>query len=147
VIVGKQAMRFGICQGAFRVRSGFSLLETLTAVVIFSVAIVALIEGIAANSRVQAWIESQSRAMMIAQNIMEEIEYVGEMRVGTDGGQFPDDPRFTWTSEILETDYETLFEVRVTVLWMEGEAQRDYQLLTYMRAREQLDEWAEDEEY
>jgi type II secretion system protein I len=128
-------------------RTGFSLIETLTAVVIFSVAIVALIEGIARNSRVQAWLESQSRAMMIAQNIMEELEYAGQMVVGTDGGQFPEDPRFTWTSEVLETEYETLFEVRVTVLWMEGEAQRDYQLMTYMRSSGEYDEYLEDEEF
>jgi len=117
----------------FRPRA-FSLLETLVAVTIFSVAIVAIIEGIAASTRTQAWIESQSRATMLAQNVMEEIEYVGELLVGSDSGQFADeDSRYNWSSEVLESDQEGLYEVHVVVSWTEGEAQRDFQLVTYFR--------------
>ena len=121
----------------------FSLLETLVAVTIFGVAIVALIEGIAASSRTQAWIESENRAVMLAQNILEEIEYARDLRVGVESGQFQDlDSRYYWSSEILETDLEELYEVRVTVRWMEGDAERDFQLVTYLREQEE-DETAE----
>jgi len=116
-----------------RNRRGFSLLETLVAVAIFSVAIVAIIEGIAANSRAQAWIESESHAAVLAQNVMEEIEYVRDLRVGSDGGDFEgDDSRYSWTSEILDGETAGLYEVRVTVNWSEGEAARDFQLVTYL---------------
>jgi general secretion pathway protein I len=115
-------------------RGAFSLLETLVAVTIFSVAIVAIIETIAANSRAQAWIESESHAVVLAQNIMEEMEYAGGLRTGTDGGDFEgDDSRYSWSSEVLETEPQGLFEVHVSVNWTEGEAQRDFQLVTYMR--------------
>ncbi len=113
--------------------SAFSLLETLVAVAIFSIAVVALIEAIAGNTRNQAWMESQSRGLMLAQNIIEEIEYVGDIRVGSDGGEFPEDPRFSWSSDIQSTDLDGLFEVRVTVAWTEGQAQRDISFVTYMR--------------
>jgi len=116
-------------------RRAFSLLETLAAVTIFSVAIVAIIEGIAANTRTQAWIEDESRAAMLAQNILEEIDYVGNLRVGSDSGDFQDeDSRYSWSSEILQSDLEGLLEVRVTVSWTEGEAMRDFQLVTYLRS-------------
>ncbi|MCX8036845.1 MAG: type II secretion system minor pseudopilin GspI [Candidatus Sumerlaeia bacterium] len=115
------------------VTSAFSLLETLVAVAIFSIAVVALIEAIAGNTRNQAWMESQSRGLMLAQNIIEEIEYVGDLRVGSDSGEFPEDPRFSWSSDIQSTDLDGLFEVRVTVSWTEGQAQRDISLTTYMR--------------
>jgi type II secretion system protein I len=112
----------------------FSLLETLVAVAIFAIAIVAIIEGIAANSRTQAWIESESRAVMLAQNTMEEVEYVGDLRVGSDSGNYEgDDSRYGWTSEVLDGGQDGLYEVRVTVNWSEGEAQRDFRLVTYMR--------------
>jgi general secretion pathway protein I len=119
-----------------RGRRGFSLIETLVAVAIFSIAVVGIIEGLAGSARTQAWIESQSRAVMLAQNIMAETEYVGDLEVGTEGGQFEgEDSRYAWASEILETEFEGLFEVRVTVSWTEGSAARDYQLVTYLRAR------------
>ena len=111
----------------------FSLLEMLVAVTIFSIAIVAIIEGIATSSRGQIWIEDQSRAVMLAQNIMEEMEYVGEYRLGNDSGQFEgDDSRYSWATEIVDGEEQGLFEVRVAVSWMEGEAQRDFQLITYV---------------
>jgi general secretion pathway protein I len=113
---------------------GFSLLETLVAVTIFAIAIVAIIETIANNSRTQMWVEDESRAAVLAQNIMEEIEYVAEQRVGTDNGQFEgDDSRFAWMTDTLATENPDLFEVHVLISWKEGEAERDYRLVTYMR--------------
>ncbi|KPL08778.1 hypothetical protein AMJ85_07905 [candidate division BRC1 bacterium SM23_51] len=117
---------------------GFSLLETLVAVTIFSIAIVALIEGIAASTRAQAWIESENRAIMFAQNILEEIEYVSDLRAATDTGEFPDENgRFSWSSQVLETDLEGLYEVHVVISWMEGQAERAFELVTYLRMREE----------
>jgi len=113
---------------------GFSLLETLVAVTIFAIAIVAIIETIANNTRTQMWIEDESRASMLAQNIMEEIEYVGDQRVGTDNGQFEgDDSRFSWMTDTLATENVDLFEVHVAIAWKEGEAEREYRLVTYLR--------------
>ena len=113
---------------------GFSLLETLVAVAIFSIAVVGIIEGIAASSRRQGWIEGESRAGMLAQNIMAELEHIGEYTVGTESGQFDGaDALYTWTSEVAETDLEGLYEVRVIVAWGEGGAQRDFQLVTLLR--------------
>lgn len=118
----------------------FSLIEVVASVAIFSIAIVALIEGIAQSTRTQAWVESQARAAMLAQNIMEEIEYAGELTEKMDGGEFEqEDSRYQWVSEILESPYEGLFEVRVTIVWMEGDAQRDFQLVTYMRPRDEYE--------
>lgn len=115
---------------------GFSLIEVLAAVAIFSIAIVALIEGLAASTRSQAWVEGQSRAIMLAENIMEEIGYMGGLKEGTDGGAFEEEDRgYQWTSEIVESQFEGLFQVQVTIAWAEGNTQRDYQLVTYMRER------------
>ena len=113
------------------------MIETLVAVAIFSIAIVAVIEGMATNSRNQVLIENESKALMLAQNIIEEIEYVGDHRVGTDGGEFDgENSGFEWASETTDTDYPDLFEVRVTVSWKELETQREVQLVTYLRSTE-----------
>jgi len=110
------------------------------AVSIFSIAIVAIIEGIALSARTQLLIENQSRALMYAQNIMAEIEYVGEARVGSDSGQYTgDDSMYAWATEIIETDLEGLYEVRVMVSWNEGVTERDVQLVTYYRAKTTAD--------
>jgi len=120
--------------GNLSIVRGFSLLETLVAVAIFSIAIVALIEAIAGNTRMQSWYESQGRAVALAQNVLEEIEYVGNLQVGTDGGDFDGTyTGYSWSSEILDCDTPNLCEVHVTITWTEGEARRDYQLVTYLR--------------
>lgn len=124
-------------------RSGFSLLETLVAVTIFSIAIVSIIEGIASSSRRQSWIESENRAAMLAQNVMAELEHIGEYTVGVDGGQFEgQDARFSWMSEVLEAEYEGLYEIHVVISWSDGGAQRDFSLVTYVRER-LMDEFEE----
>jgi len=113
---------------------GFSLIETLVAVSIFAIAIVAVIEGLAASSRAQIWVERENRAVMLAQNILEEIEYAGDLEVGTDQGRFEDeDSDYSWSSEVVETPDEGLYQVTVVVSWNEGEAEREFQLTTYVR--------------
>ena len=97
-----------------------------------------MIEGIAASTRTQAWIESENRAIMFAQNILEEIEYVSDLRAATDAGEFPDENgRFSWSSQVLETELEGLYEVHIVISWMEGQAERTFELATYLRMREE----------
>jgi len=115
-------------------RRAFSLLETLVAVAIFTIAIAAIIEGIAASTRIQISTESESRAAMLAQNVMEEIEYAGSLRLESDNGEFGgEDSRYSWATEVLQTDQEGLYEVRVVVGWTESGADRDFRLVTYLR--------------
>lgn len=110
--------------------AGFTLIETLAALVIFSVAIIAFIEGMGAATRVQAELVDQARAVMLAQNVMEELLF-GGVQEGEDEGVFdPPDDRFAWAGVIESTETEGLLRVAVTLTWTGTTGPRDYTLTT-----------------
>lgn len=97
---------------------GFSLIEVLAALTIFSFAIVALIDGLGMSLRHWRLAEEKTKALMLAENVMEEILYSGDLSPGEDEGQYeePDD-NYSWSSTIDETEVQGLYEVRVEVAW------------------------------
>jgi type II secretion system protein I len=99
-------------------RRGFSLIESLAALAIFGLTVVALIQGIA--SALGAWrvAEEQTKALMFAENVLQEIVYNGNFTAGEEGAQYeaPDD-RFAWSSKIEETEFQGLYAITVSVTW------------------------------
>ena len=117
-------------------RMGFSLIETLAAVAIFGVTIVALIQGIAMALSTWRVAEDQTNALMLADNVLQEIVYNGNFTAGEDGAQYeaPDD-RFSWASKIAETDFDDLFAITVSVSWNGKNADSDRAvMLTTLRS-------------
>ena len=104
---------------------GFSLIEVLAALVIFSVAIVALVESFGASTAIQADLIEHSRALMLAENVLEEIRAANRFETGRRGGPFDGiDAGFEWESQISATDMEGLYRVSVRVVWRDrGEAE------------------------
>ena len=114
-------------------RAGFSLIEIMTALAIFSIAAVGIIEGMGVGIRIQGDLVFQQRAAMLAENILEEIKYVGEFEEGTQQGEFEEsDAGFAWQTVVSETGIETLVEVTVIISWADGMRSRDFQLATMM---------------
>ena len=116
-------------------RRGFSLIETLAAVAIFGVTIVALIQGIAMALSTWRVAEDQTKALMLADNVLQEIVYNGNFKPGEDGAQYeaPDD-RFAWSSKIDETDFDDLFAITVSVSW-NGKSAEDGRAVTLTTLR------------
>lgn len=109
---------------------GFTLVEVLSALLIFSVAIVALIRSLGDSTAMQSSMIDRARAADLAENILEEIKYTGEIEIGSEEGEFEGgDATFSWKTEITETETPGLVQVAATVSWKEGE----YVLTTLMK--------------
>lgn len=118
-----------------RRQRGFSLVEVLTALVIFSVAIVAFIQGMGASTAIQADLIWEQRAAMLAENVMEEIRYTNDLEEGANEGEFEGDAQYHWASLIEPTDIEGLMSVTVTITWHDGRREANYSLSTLMMAQ------------
>jgi type II secretion system protein I len=98
--------------------SGFTLIEAMAALVIFSVAIVAVIEGMGAALRIQSDLTAEQRAAMLAENVIEEIKYTATLDEGEEGGQYEgSDAAYGWDTAIAKTDVDNLMEVTARVTW------------------------------
>jgi len=116
-------------------RRGFTLVEILTALVIFSVAILAFLQGMGDSLSHQNDLISNEHAAMLAQNILEEIYYDKDLEEGDNEGDFEGaDAGYHWESLVQTTDTDKLMEVKVWISWNQGSKELDYELVTFMKA-------------
>jgi general secretion pathway protein I len=112
---------------------GFTLVEILAALIIFSVAVVAIIQSLGTAVAFQADLAMRQRATMLARNVMEEIRYTGDLREGDEEGDYEDtDAGYHWRTDIAETDTPDLYDVKVTISWNQGRNAHDVELSTFM---------------
>ena len=112
---------------------GFSMVEVLAALVIFSVTVVALIQNIGSAAALQTDLLMMQRAAMLAENVIEETKLDGTLKDGEREGQFQDqDSDYAWRVGIDETPTSDLMEVTVTVSWNSGRGAKDYRLTTLL---------------
>lgn len=119
-----------------RHRTGFSLVEMVVALMIFGVGVLATMEVFALCLRSSATSVNHSRAVFLAQGLMDETLAEGELIAGEDNGELEEIlPEGSWTREISETDTSALYEVRVTVAWLELGKERTFELTTLAAER------------
>lgn len=110
-----------------RGKAGFSLLEVLLALAIFTIAIVGIIESVGTQIRAERFAEDHTRAVLLAQNLLEEVRLSGEFEEERRDGQFEDaDKAFAWQCEIRESERSGLYNVTATISWTDGRAQKKY---------------------
>jgi len=115
---------------------GFSVLEVLLALTIFSVAVVGIIEGITLQLHSERNAEEITRAAILAQNVLEEIRQAGEYSEDSQTGKFEgDDAGFEWQYDMTGAGVDGLYKVTVRVFWSDGVTQRDYRAETYLSER------------
>ena len=109
---------------------GFTLLEVLVALAILAVSLVSLLGLHNYNLALVIREQSLTPALLFAQEMMTRTQLEGLASAsGRLSGDFetthPDlHPEFRWQREILPTDIDGLWEVRVRVLWGEQEGER-----------------------
>ena len=116
---------------------GFSLVETIAALVIFSIGALALMEVFARCLHSTSTTAGYAHAVQLAQEMIEETITEGPLIEQTDSGNFaPSFPRHAWTLGIMETEQIGLYELEVVVSWDERGRERKYALNTLVAERE-----------
>lgn len=117
-------------------RKGFTLIETLTALMIFSVAVVAMIQAVTIQIRAEQLSEDTTRAVMLAQNVIEEFKHDRTYERSEDTGSFQgSNAAFAWKYELEETDVPGLWKLTVTIEWGPGTEKQSYIAQTYLADR------------
>ncbi len=114
----------------------FSLIETLSALAIFGLCIVALIEGISLTLSNWRLSEEKTLALMLCENAIEDLMLDEVIEEGEDGSQFdPPNERFSWSSVVDATEIPNLYTVTMTVNWLSSGNEHNVSLTTMRMQR------------
>ena len=115
---------------------GFSLVEMIAALTIFSLGVLGTMEVFTTCLRSTSSSLGYTHAVFLAQQVLEETIAEGALYAGSDSGDFGDDyPQHSWTCDIEETDQTLLIEVRVVVTWTERGREKEFALTTLVADR------------
>jgi len=118
------------------VNRGFTLLEVLLALVIVVAAVTVIAQGFSAGTRAGTEAQSETKAVMLAERTIADLE-TGEASLtrGT-SGKFDDDENFRYKVDVeADAAISGLTKVSVTVSWGEGTEERSVALHRLMRER------------
>ncbi|HTP05432.1 MAG TPA: prepilin-type N-terminal cleavage/methylation domain-containing protein [Nitrospirota bacterium] len=117
-----------------RTQWGFTLLEVMVAVAILAMVLVTLMGVKNGSTRDVMLADHITTATLLAKRMMTQTLLTGTLGPSEDEGEFPEDEfkDYTWKKTISLTPLEVkLLEVRVAVLWKEGERQEMVELVSY----------------
>ena len=116
---------------------GFSLVEMLAAIMIFGIAVMAVLEVLTTSFRSTIATVGYTEAVFLAQQQLEETIVSTPLLPTTDDGVFGVAfPSHRWKREVEEMEANRLYRVRVDILWNERGRERQYTLTTLVANRQ-----------
>ena len=120
-----------------RTTAGFSLVEMIAALVIFSVGVLALMEVFTTCLQSTSASLGYTQAVHLAQQAMEERIAEGDFFATTDTGDFaPAFSAYSWRREMEETDQDGLYKLHVAVTWKERGREKQFTLTMFVAERQ-----------
>ena len=102
------------------------LLEVLLAVVLLSIGLGVLIEGLGRGLAAARSVQCSARAVQLLANKSFEFRVERPNEDGYLEGEFPDAPGFSWSRSLEPTDYDYVWRQTITVFWYErGQVARE----------------------
>lgn len=112
-------------------RAGFSLMELVTAMAIFSMSVLACLELYSVSLQSAGDSVSYTQAVFLAQGVMEETLAEDSLFEGHDSGEFSASyPDHHWEREITEVNATGLMKVEVAVHWSVRSREKTFSLVT-----------------
>ena len=124
-------------QSKFAARSsnagGFTLLEVMIAVAILATVIVSLMGLKNRSMQDVALAEHMTTATLLARRVMVETVLARPLVPQEKDGEFTEEEYkgYTWQKAVSPTPLRSILEVRVAVLWKEGEREEKVELVSY----------------
>ena len=128
---------------SLRTNRAFTLIEVLIALAITLIGLVPLVHLLTTSILMtdSAW--NLSQATLIGNAKLAEVISQNDLKIGTDKGSVESREKeivFDWQSKVTEVDIEELQEINptglrkvmVTVMWPEGQSQKEISLTTYV---------------
>jgi prepilin-type N-terminal cleavage/methylation domain-containing protein len=113
---------------------GFSLVETLLAVVILAVGITFVLRAFGSSLDALGNSAEYTRALALAEARLWELEAKGSVAPGTSSGEFTEQDRgFRWAVKASDLGDTGLCETQVTVSWDRRGRPRAVSLVTYLK--------------
>jgi len=112
---------------------GFTLLEVMLAVVIMAMVLVSLM-GLQSRSVQDVMLaEHITTGTLLAKRVMTESLLAGVGLPQETDGEFPEEEfkAYTWKKAVSPTPVAKVMEVRVAVLWKEGDREEQVELVSY----------------
>lgn len=104
-------------------RSGFTLIEMLVALAVFSLAAMALLNLSGENTRSAARVETRTLGGIVAENLAVEAATLPAIGEGTSSGQIElAGRRWRWTRAVTATDVAGMLRIDIRVRDAEGQA-------------------------
>ena len=126
-----------MCPSTQHTQRGFSLLELVLAMGIFSMSVLACLELYSISLQSAGDSVEYTQAVYLAQGLMEETMTESSLYASTDSGDFGDTyPKHSWMMEVRETEQDGLMEIDLIVQWTARGKEKEYQLITLCADRE-----------
>jgi len=112
---------------------GFTLLEVMLAVAILSLVIISLMGLQSRSSQDVMLAEHMTSATLLAKRVMTETLLIKPQRPLEKEGEFEEEEfgDYTWKVTVVPSPIPLIMEVRVAVLWAEGDREEKVELVSY----------------
>ena len=118
-------------------KGGFTLLEVMVALLIIATSFVVLLHTRNQSVITADYAKRATVATLLASEKMSDIEQEDFPDTGDDSSNFGDDyPEYRWKTSVSDTTYENIREVKVEILWGEGNSERSIGLVNYVRKKD-----------
>ena len=120
-------------------KNGFTLIEIVVTLAILSLALPTLLRSFTEAAKGQALAENRTTALYLLKFQMATIEAEGYPDIGEESGEFGEDSRFRWHSDVQDVESEEIEGLRlvtVTVTWQERGRERSISTSTYLADRQ-----------
>jgi type II secretion system protein I len=119
---------------------GFTLIEIVVTLAILSLGLPVLLQSFSNVANNQRISEDKTTVLYLLRTRMAEIELQGYPDIGTEEGEFGENSRYRWRSEVhgVESDEfeEGLRAVTVTITWLEQGKTESTSMNTYVANRQ-----------
>ncbi len=129
--------------------SGFTLIETLVAVIVLSICIVVIMQVFSSGLKALPSTQNYLKAFLYARNKMEQVLLTGNFQQGESSGSQADGT-FSWQMNISEESFDTddeesdqssgktnkgssnflFYRIDLSVFWHQGDKEKNYSLST-----------------